>query len=97
MSQRTHSPELKERLLSLMREGRSASELARQFEPSPTTLRSWEKADLESHGSLEKDESNDEKIKRLERKITILEEDKAILEKAAAWFAADRNGRGRSS
>ena len=97
MSQRTYSPEPKERLLSLMREGRSVSELDRQFEPSRTTLRSWKKAEFESHGSLEKDESNDEKIKRLKRKITILEEDKAILEKAAAWFAADRSGRGRSS
>ena len=84
MSQRTYSAELKERLLSLMREGRSVSELARQFESSPTTLRSWKKAELESHGSLEKDESNEEQIKRLERKITILEEDKAILEEAAA-------------
>ena len=97
MSQRTYSPELKERLLSLMREGRSASELARQFEPSHTTLRIWKKAEMESHGSLAKDESNEEKIQRLERENAILREDKAILEKAAAWFAADQNGRGRSS
>ena len=97
MSQRTYSPELKERLLSLMREGRSVSELAHQFEPSPTTLRSWKKAELESHCSLEKGESNEQKIQRLEREKAILREDKAILEKAAAWFAADRNGRGRSS
>ena len=43
MSQRTCSPELKERLLSLMQEGRSVSELARQFEPSRRTLRSWKR------------------------------------------------------
>ena len=97
MSQPTYSPELKERLLSLMREGRSVSELARQFEPSPTTLRSWKKAELESTGGLAKDASNEEKIKLLERENAILQKDKAILEKAAACFAADRSGRGRSS
>ena len=84
MSQRTYSSELKERLLSLIGEGRSVSELARQFEPSRRTLRSWKKTELETHGSLEKDESNEEKIKRLERENAILREDKAILEKAAA-------------
>ena len=75
MGQQTYSPELKERLLSLMREDRSVSELVCQFELSPTTLRSWKKAELETHGSLEKDESNEKKIKRLEHKITIIEED----------------------
>ena len=68
--------------LSLMRKGRSAPELARRFEPTSTTLRGWKKAELESNGSPAKDESNQEKIKPLARKITILEEDKAILEKA---------------
>ena len=97
MGQQTYSPELKERLLSLMREGSSVSELARQYEPSRSTLRSWKRADRHSAGTLLKDEPTEQKVKRLERENTILREDKAILEKAAAWFVADRSGRGRRS
>ena len=97
MGQQTYSAELKERLLGMMREGRSVSELARRYEPSRSTLRSWKRADRDSSQRLLKDEPTEQKVKRLEREIAILREDKAILEKAAAWFAAERSGRGRSS
>ena len=86
MGQQTCSPELKERLLGLMREGHSVSELARQYEPSRSTLRSWKRADRDPNKTLLKDEPTEQKVKRLERENAILREDKAILEKAAAWL-----------
>ena len=39
--------------------------------------------------------SVEEELKRLRRENRRLKEDRMILEKAAAWFAAEKAGRGR--
>ena len=54
-----YPPEYKERIVELVRAGRSPGSLAREFEPSQQTIRNWVKqADLDEgdilddHGSL---------------------------------------------
>lgn len=48
MSGRRYAPEYKARMVELVRAGRSADELAREFEPSATAIRRWvEQADLD--------------------------------------------------
>ena len=69
MGQQTYSPELKERLLGMMREGRSVSELARQYEPSRSTLRSWKRADRDSSQRLLKDEPTEQRSSGLNARL----------------------------
>ncbi|WP_420632750.1 IS3 family transposase [Candidatus Palauibacter sp.] len=48
MSGRRYAPEYKARMVELVRAGRSADQLAREFEPSATAIRRWvEQADLD--------------------------------------------------
>jgi transposase len=75
----------------MVRAGRSPAELAEQFEPSEQCIRNWVKqADRDSGKrqdgltSAEKDE-----LGRLRREVRTLREERAILAKAAAWFARE--------
>jgi transposase-like protein len=92
--------EYRQRILDLARQGRTAWDLAREFEPTATTIRSWiRRAGIDS-GELE-GVTTDEKAElvRLRREVAVLKEEKEILAKAAAWFAEEtgRTPRGRSS
>lgn len=92
--------EFRRRILELVRGGRTAWDLAQEFEPSAATIRSWiiqagiEAGDVDGVTSDERAE-----LARLRRRVLILEEEKEILAKAAAWFAEEtgRTPRGRSS
>ncbi len=92
--------EYRQRILDLARRGRSAWDLAREFEPTAKTIRSWivqagiDAGDLDGVTSDEKAE-----LVRLRREVAVLREEKEILAKAAAWFAEEtgRTPRGRSS
>jgi transposase len=61
-----YSPEFRQRIIELVRKGRTPEELARQFEPSAQAI-------------------------RLRREVRQLREERAILSKAAAWFARETN------
>jgi len=78
-------------IVELARSGRTAADLAREFEPSENTIRGWVKqADrddgLRADGatSLEKAE-----LRRLRKRVKELEMEREILAKAAAWFARE--------
>ena len=100
-TRRPYPPEFREHILSLARQGRSAWDLAEEFEPCHATIRSWMlKAGIAS--SFNEDASEDEageELARLRRENAVLREEKEILAKAAAWFAEEtgRTPRGRSS
>ena len=86
-----YPPELRRRLVEMVRAGRSPAELAEQFEPSEQCIRNWVKqADRDSGKrqdgltTAEKDE-----LARLRRENRALREERAILAKAAAWFARE--------
>jgi transposase len=84
-----YPPEFRRQMVEPVRAGRSPEELAREFEPSARSIRTWvRQADLDDGRrgdgltSAEKDEPA-----RLRREVKILREEKEILRKAAVFFA----------
>ena len=85
-----YPPEYKAELVRLVREeGRTPSDLAREFEPSAQSIMNWVAQAEVDDGSRE-GLSTDEKaeLKRLRSENRVLRMEKDILEKAAAFFAA---------
>jgi transposase len=88
---KTYAPEFKRRMVELVRAGRSPEELAKEFEPSPNTIRKWAtQADIdeglraEGMTTAERGELRD-----LRRENKQLKLEREILGKAAAWFARE--------
>ena len=86
-----YPPELRRRLVEMVRAGKNPVELAEQVEPSEQCIRNWVKQAERDAGkrqdgltSAEKDE-----LARLRRENRTLREERAILAKAAAWFARE--------
>ena len=92
--------EYRQRILGLARQGRTAWDLAREFEPTAATIRPWILQAGIDEGVVA-GTATDEKaeLARLRREVAVLREEKEILAKAAAWFAEEtgRTPRGRSS
>jgi transposase len=87
----SYPPEFRRELVELVRSGRSPESLAKEFEPSAQTIRTWVKqADLDegrrSDGltTVERDE-----LRHLRRENRALRMEREILKKAAAWFARE--------
>jgi transposase len=96
---RRYSPELKEQLVRLARSGRSARELAREFEPSQQTILNWVKQSEIDEGSRDdglKTEEREE-LAQLRRENARLKEEREILSKAAAWFAQETEKKSKGS
>ena len=91
MSRVPYSPEYRERLVELVRSGRSPEAVAKEFEPSSQTIRNWVKqADLDQgvrEDGLTTKERDELRVLRRENRQLKLERD--ILKKAAAWFARE--------
>jgi len=86
-----YPPELRQRILDLVRGGRTPASLAREFEPTEATIRNWmtqaeRDAGIRSDG-LTTDERKE--LNRLRRENRTLREEREILKKAAAWFAQE--------
>ena len=93
MGGRTRPPcpsEYKAELVRLVREeGRSPSELAREFEPSAQSIMNWvvqAEIDDGQRGGLTTDEKAE--LRRLRAENRVLRMEKDLLEVAAAFFAA---------
>ena len=86
-----YPPELKRRLVALVRSGRSPEELAREFEPSAQAIRNWVAQADRDAGKRTDGLTTEEKqeLQRLRRECRSLREERAILAKAAAWFARE--------
>ena len=92
-SHRLYPPEFRQRIIELVRNGRTPEELGRQFEPSAHAIRNWVK-----QAGLDAGERTDgltteerEELRRLRREVRQLREERAILSKAAAWLARETN------
>ena len=90
-TRKTYPKEFRRRMVELVRAGRSPEELAKEFEPSPNTIRKWAaQADLDeglrSDGLTTEERSE---LRQLRRKVKQLELEREILGKAAAWFARE--------
>ncbi len=84
MSRKHYPAEYREQIGKLARAGRRTVSLAREFEPTEPTIRSWIAA-AKGTVSSEAVELRRE-LRQAKRKLAKLEEEKAILAKAAAWF-----------
>ncbi len=86
-----YPPELRRRLVEMVRAGRSPAELAEQFEPSEQCIRNWVKQVDRDSGKRQDGLTTAEKeeLGHLRRENRALREERAILAKAAAWFARE--------
>jgi transposase len=86
-----YPPEFRRQMVELVRSGRSPEELAKEFEPSAQSIRTWvRQADIDQgrRDGLMSEEK--EELARLRREVKVLREEKQILRKAAAFFASGR-------
>jgi transposase len=78
-------------MVELVRAGRTPYELAKEFEPTVVTIRSWvRQADLDEGrraDGLTTDERDE--LTSLRREVKRLRLEREILAKAAAWFARE--------
>ena len=93
-----YPPEFREQIVELHRAGRSVAELAREFEPTQQTIRSWIASADPSARTATSDLDRDE-LRRLRKEVKRLQQERDILAKAAAWFARETGSvpAGRSS
>ena len=87
----SYPPEFRRELVELVRSGRSPESLAKEFEPSAQSIRTWVKqADLdEGRRSDGLTTVEREELRRLRRENRALRMEREILKKAAAWFARE--------
>jgi transposase len=78
-------------MVELVRSGRNPNELAKEFEPSAQAIRTWvRQADRDEGRRADGLTTADrEELRRLRRENRQLREERAILAKAAAWFARE--------
>jgi transposase len=88
-----YSPEFRAEAIRLVREGGALKQVAEELGCSEVSLRSWVKqADLDEgrrRDGLTSDER--EELVRLRRRLKVVEQEREILKKAAAWFAKETN------
>ena len=98
-SQKRYPAELQEQLVRLVQTGRSAKELAREYEPSEQTIRNWVKQAELDEGSRSDGLTTEERqeLGRLRREVLRLKEEREILSKAAAWFAQETEKKSKGS
>ncbi len=96
-----YPPEYRQKLVDLVRRGRTPEELSREFEPSAQSIWNWVRQAERDEGTRTDGLTTEEKeeLRRLRHEVRVLREEKEILKKAAAWFAQETGStpRGRSS
>ena len=90
-SRRPYPLEYRERVIELVRSGRSPESLAKEFEPTAQCIRNWVRQADRDAGRREDGLTTDERseLQRLRRENATLREEREILKKAAAWFARE--------
>jgi transposase len=83
--------EFRQRIIELVRKGRTSESPAEQFEPSAQTIRNWlaqaKRDAAQRTDGLTTDER--EEFRRLRRENKTLHEEQEILRKATAYFAKE--------
>jgi transposase len=88
-----YPPEFRQRMIELVRAGRSPEELAKEFEPSAQAIRNWvaQAALVAGRGDDGLTTPERAELARLRRENKQLKLEREILSKAAAWFARETN------
>ena len=89
MGVKMYSSELKERLVQLASEGVPVSQLAREYEPTATTIYGWVQKSKEPAVELDTQSDIETELQRLRVENRRLREVIVVLEKATAWFSRD--------
>jgi transposase len=78
-------------MVELVRSGRSPESLAQEYEPTSQAIRNWVRQAERDEGKRPDGLTTAEKeeLGRLRRENRTLREERAILAKAAAWFARE--------
>ena len=86
-----YPPEFRRQMVELIRAGRSAEELGREFEPSAESIRNWVRQADRDEGLRDDGLTTAERVelRRLRRENRQLRTEREILAKAAAWFARE--------
>lgn len=86
-----YEKDLRQKILDLVRAGRTVSSLAREFEPTETTIRNWVAQADRDAGKRSDGLTTEERgeLNQLRREVKALREEREILKKAAAWFAQE--------
>jgi transposase len=81
--------------LQMLRAGRSPRELAEALGVSEQTLRNWRRQDQRDHGERDDGLTSDEReeLRRLRRENARLKQERDLLKRAAAFFAAETETR----
>jgi transposase len=90
-SRRPYPLEYRQRIIELVRAGRSSESLAQEFEPTAQCIRNWVHQADRDEGRRGDGLTTDERteLQRLKRENATLREEREILKKAAAWFARE--------
>jgi transposase len=92
---RTRPPypeEFRVEAVELVRGGRSIGDVAESLGVSQQTLRNWSKrVDVEAGRRAGLTGEDKEELTRLRRRVRVLEQEREILKKAAAFFAKENN------
>jgi transposase len=78
-------------MVESVRAGRSADELAKEFEPTAQSIRNWVAQAKRDAGRRLDGLTSEERqeLSRLRRESRVLREEREILSNAAAWFAPE--------
>src|SRR5215475_13724209 len=90
-SRPAYPPEFRQKLIQVVRAGRTPEQLAKQFEPTAQTIRNWvAQADADGGRRPEVLTSVErEELGRLRKENRKLRLEREILAKATAWFARE--------
>ena len=88
---RPYPLEFRQRIVELVRAGRSPRELAREFEPAAESITAWVRQAVRDEGRREDGLTSKEReeLRRLRRENRQLKLEREILAKATAWFARE--------
>ena len=86
-----YPPEFRRQMVELVRAGRTAEELSREFEPTAQTIHNWVKQSDLDEGVRRDGLTSSERaeLRTLRREVKQLRVEREILKKAAAWFAQE--------
>ncbi len=88
---RSYPAAFRQQMVALVRSGRSANDLAKEFEPTAQTISAWVRQADRDEGRREDGLTSRERVElqRLRKENKRLRQEREILAKAAAWFARE--------
>jgi len=88
-----YPPEYRRRIIELVRAGRTPESLSKEFEPSAPAIRNCVRQADRDAGTRTDGVTSDEReeLNRLRRENRVLQEEREILKKFAAWSVQEAN------